>query len=136
MRLTGRRDLDTIGYMCRDIEVLYDVLRARFDPAAYHVPHSIPFRSSRCRRLLYPTDQFPVKSSEAQQSYDKITEAIQQCFGLTRVDINVAQKWKEYSKFFTNEDFRQYFSLASTALSTCFTRLTFCPANVALSCLG
>lgn len=97
--------------MCRDVDLLHKLIKVNCEFSVDRPSVKDRGSISRTRRLLYPTDQFPVRDGKAQKSYEDFAYALEKTQGYTRVDINLAQLWKEYSEPFTQEPFRDYFAL-------------------------
>ena len=125
VRLTARRDLDTIGILSRD----FDVLRSVSD-SVFHVPNdsiSTPFVKPT---LLYPSYLLPAEDQAAEAMYEEVVSSLERLLQVQRHVVNFTEEWSR-TQAFAEEGFESTLrrlvalSKASKGLGTNSTTIRF-----------
>lgn len=107
--LTPFRDLDTIGILSKDLQLLRLVAGHFYNFSKIGMQ---AFNAHRPPTFLYPKHLFPVSDPAAQRLYDSVAEALENLLGVPRKTIDYNELWKQHQTFST-ECFEDYFAPVS-----------------------
>lgn len=107
IRLTARRDLDMIGILSRN----FDVLRGVSD-SVFHAPNDSISTSFIKPTLLYPSHLFPAEDEAAEAMYEKVVCSLERLLQVRRHVVNFTEE-RSRTQAFTEEGFEEYFEPVS-----------------------
>jgi hypothetical protein len=100
--LTTRSDLDMIGILSRDFDILQGV-----SDSVFNVPHdSTPPAKPT---LIYPSHLFPAEDQAAEAIYEEVVSSLERLLQVERRVVNFTEEWSR-TQAFTTESFEDYFA--------------------------
>ncbi|KAI1122992.1 amidase signature domain-containing protein [Nemania abortiva] len=91
--LVIHRDLDVLGLLSRDIDVLRRV--------AVHFyrlsPQITSVNSKNSIKFIYPMHLFPLEDNVVQEHFNKVARAVESILGVTRSNIDFTRAWERWS---------------------------------------
>ena len=107
-RLITRSDLDMIGILSRDFDILQSV-----SDSVFHTPHDStpPVKPT----LIYPSHLFPSEDQAAEAIYEEVVSSLERLLQVERRVVNFTEEWSR-TQAFTEESFEDYFAPVSYPL--------------------
>ncbi|KAJ8120657.1 hypothetical protein ONZ43_g2689 [Nemania bipapillata] len=96
------RDLDAVGLLSRDMDILM-----RVATPLYCLPSRA--KSPDAPRFLYPSHLFPVQGIEVQKIFDQVARAIEFILGVDREEVDFREAWKQ-SRPTDGRSYDEYFA--------------------------
>lgn len=106
--LTTCSDLDMIGILSRDFDILQSV-----SDSLFNISHDSP--PSAKPTLIYPSHLFPAGDRAAEAIYEKVVSSLEKLLQLERRVVNFTEEWSR-AQAFTIESFKDYFAPVSCLL--------------------
>jgi hypothetical protein len=107
-RLTFRSDLDMIGILSRNFDILHSVSDSVFNVPRDSTPLAKP-------TLIYPSHLFPAEDQAAQAIYEDVVSSLERLLQVERRVVNFTEEWSR-TQAFTAESFEDYFAPVSFPL--------------------
>lgn len=105
-------DLDAIGVLSKDLEVLSRVSSQLFRCPTKHPTITASLTQITLGKLIYPSHLFPIEDEAAQSMYDRLVVALENITGSEKVVIDFREEWK-HAQDFTKEEYEEYFKEVS-----------------------